>query len=242
MKSLTLVNNPTLRASLRSSIRLLEGKLGDTRSLFQREDWKMGPDTELKKEVLAYLGDYASSFNNKGWNDGSEPPLVPMIQKLPSTLAHLVAKCGLAVLPVEDNGLFGRGYYFTNNIDHLDACTASIPLLNDIRLSTGVEDVYLLSLVLPGNSFPLLDTEENSAVEMSCAPGYQSNFATINRGNGGKAGELVIFDPSHALPLFIWTQEKCIFTFTPRERREWVIVQDSTWKGESPFSLRWVSP
>ena len=46
VESAFVINNPKLTLSLQTSIRLLEGKLSDTGSLFQRDDWKSGPGSE----------------------------------------------------------------------------------------------------------------------------------------------------------------------------------------------------
>lgn len=226
--SVSLINNPHSRESMRRALQLLKGKLADSRSLFQREDWKTGgPEAAAREEALAHLGAHVSSFGEKGWNDGTGPPLAPLVQKLPLRLANLVARYGVGVLPVEEHGLFGRGFYFTDSVDHLNECAAAC-----------ADEVFLVSLVLPGSPFPLSDLNGSPSRERPLTPGYQSHFAAVLRGNGERAGELVIADPSQALPLFVWTRQKPqapqgdpALPVAAKNRREWTIVQDSSWKG-----------
>jgi hypothetical protein len=66
------VDNAVLRFTLKNSLQLLEGKLADTKSLFKKEDWKTGPDSASKRQVLYHLGDYVSLFRRKDWNDGAK--------------------------------------------------------------------------------------------------------------------------------------------------------------------------
>jgi len=221
-----VINNPTLRLSLQTSMSLLKGKLGDTRSLFQREDWKNGPDSERKKRTLAHLGDYASVFHRKGWSDGSEPPVILVLQKIPTSFAMKVAQHGFGVLPMSA-GMFGNGLYFTESFSHLNSVA-----------SGGDNDVFLTSLVLPGNPFPLTEMSPGSA----CRPGYQSHFATTEGTNAGDcAGELVIFDPTHALPLFMWTTRGAPQPHVQERasplRKEWNFSPDETWNSQLPLLI-----
>jgi len=198
------VNNPRLRQGLRNSALLLEGKIEDTRSLFLREDWRTD-DVNMgrRRAAVGRLGEYTSSFE---WNDGSWLPLVPMIQKLPEPLAVQIATHGFGMLPVAENCLFGNGLYFTSSADYLDKCQSGAPIIK-WKLGEKAPMVYLLSLVLPGNPFPIIYNPDNStSTGMPCRPGYQSHFAILGEPHGGVEKELVIFDPSQALPLFFWTE------------------------------------
>ena len=207
------INNPQLRLSLKNSLRLLQGKQEDTRSLFQRADWKSESTSDLaqRRETLAYLGDLASKFYLSGWNDGSEPPIVPLVQRIPKQLAMLIALHGFGILPSSETGLFGNGLYFTDSIAHLNACKSSLPMINLQENGEDInEHVFLLSLVLPGNAYPVAEPESTRdhapTIGIPCRPGYQSHFATNKKANGNVAGELVIFDPSQALPMFMWSE------------------------------------
>jgi len=70
IKSAHAINNPFLMLLFENSLKLIASKHTDTRSLFQREDWKKKPDHEFRREILTTLGDYVSSFRKLGWNTG----------------------------------------------------------------------------------------------------------------------------------------------------------------------------
>ena len=128
-----------------------------------------------------------------------------MIQKMPKQLALLVAQHGFGILPVPDSGKYGNGLYFSNALHHVNASYSYSPLFHHLnQVSSKVEDAYLISLVLPGTPFPLVDRFDHEHTGIPCRPGYQSHFVTTtNEKNGSASGELVIFDPSQALPVFI---------------------------------------
>lgn len=231
--SMFAINNPSLRLSLQHSIRLLEGKLADTRSLFQREDWRGGADAAEKKDTLAFLGDYAASFSAQGWNDGSRPSVVLMLQKMSKSLALLVAQHGFGILPKAQGGPFGNGLYFASSFEHL----SSLPLEGDPH-----DQVYLMSLVLPGNPYPLLEAHDPGIIGSGCRPGYQSHFVTL-QGDPGKAksGILVVFDPTQALPLFLWTtpatQPAAPLGRSLFLQKELVFSVDETWQSKQRFDF-----
>jgi len=255
-----VINNPKLRISLENAINLLEGKLGDTRSLFQKDDWKTegGEETDKKRKNLALLGDFASSFDGPSWNDGSRPPVIPLIQKMPKQLALLVAQHGFGILPVPDSGKYGNGIYFSNALGHVNASYSYSHLVHHLNWGSKVEDAYLISLVLPGTPFPLVDRFDHERTGIPCRPGYQSHFVTTtNEKNGFESGELVIFDLSQALAVLIWIPTKKTFeslgktplittinlqnqffenthlledAAAPVVRKEWNHTLDATWK------------
>jgi hypothetical protein len=219
------VNNSLLRFTFKNSLRLLEGKLTDTKNLFKKEDWKEGFGREAKAAVLTHLGDYTTSFRTKEWNNGTRAPIVPLIQRLPRKLAWLVLKHGFRVLPSHDGALYGKGLYFTNNLHYLNACSPPP--------DGGEEFVYVLSLVVPGNSFPVVqrpdDFVNSPLINHPCRPGYQSHYSVANW-RGLSAGELVVFDPCQALPLYIWTPKRPPpLSDMVNFRKEWNLVVDFKW-------------
>jgi len=128
----------------------------------------------------------------------------------------------LGILPVAAKGVFGNGLYFASSLAHLNSVAHG-----------GDNQVYLISLVLPGNPFPLSEL----ALGAGCRPGYQSHFVTMEGAKSGEsAGELVIFDPSQALPLFMWTTRgppQTQFQEKPSAlRKEWNFTLDETWHRE----------
>ena len=201
VETVYIVDNAVLRLNLRNSLQLLKGKLADTKSLFRKEDWKTGPESAAKRQVLYHLGDFVSGLRKKDWNTGDQPPVVPVVQKMPEKLAWLIARHGFGIMPFVERGDYGRGLYFTTSLEYLESCTEGL------GTSEGEGYVYLMSLVLPGNAFPVVEKPDStnllSLAGSPCRPGYQSHYAIGEKG-GFKGGELVVFDPAQALPFFIW--------------------------------------
>lgn len=148
-----------------------------------------------------------------------------MVQKLPEKLAWLIAQHGFGFLP-QTEGYMGRGYYFTNSIKHLNQ---SSPADKDDQ-----KYVYLMSLVAPGNPFPVVEVSGLTPLTgRTCRPGYQSHYAVIQGQGNLKAGELAIFDPGLALPLFMWgASEPANSELVRTSRPELSLSLDSSWKCE----------
>ena len=83
-----------------------------------------------------------------------------MVQKLPKRLAWVVARHGFGVLPIVDQAHYGRGLYFTTSLNYLVALTtpaaSTIPAPPTEQHQKDDELVFLLSLVVPGNAFPIV--------------------------------------------------------------------------------------
>jgi len=237
------VNNQSLRLMVQNAMVCLEGKLADTKSLFRKDDWK-DVSFEDRRKVIHYLGDYASSFRTSTWNNGEDPSIIPMIQRVPLRLAKLIAKGGFGVVPMAEKGLYGRGHYFTSSLEHARLCAGAD--------AEGEEFAYLLSLVVPGNAFPVVEkpdaNDPKSVLGRACRPGYQSHYALVQiNSNSLRAplareddnfsftGELVTFDPSQALPLFIFKTSKSSQDLAPSPWKEWALHLDSSWRGLSLF-------
>ena len=186
--------------------------------------------------------------------------MIPVVQRLPKKLAWLVARHGFGVLPVVEQAHFGRGLYFATSLEYLAALTTvnTPTLASPTGLIQDTEDVFLLSLVVPGNAFPVLaqGSAKNDLQGKPGRPGYQSHYTVATaptnvsstREKIVQGGELVIFDPSQALPLFIWESKKTpgpvtrapqvapanethegVSPLLPAVRNEWSYHLDSTW-------------
>ena len=47
------------------------GQQKGTPNLFKKEDWIEQSESELRKSIIQYLGDYTSKFRKNGWNYGN---------------------------------------------------------------------------------------------------------------------------------------------------------------------------
>jgi len=171
-----------------------------------------------------------------------------MIQGKNESTAWRIAKNGFGMAGTTEEGFFGRGIYFTSQFSYASHYSA--------RNKEG-RKVFLLSLVTPGNIFPVTEhpylTKENGELlfipgsrrpkpnpegllAQPCKVGYQSHYTLVHTRNVTKAfpdlramelgacalsenlqeprrwegkvdeeiaDELVAFDPSQVLPLFL---------------------------------------
>lgn len=163
-----------------------------------------------------------------------------MIQKIPEKLAWMVAKYGFGVMPSTESGLYGQGIYFSTSAEYVNQSVGGI---------NESDYVYLISLVLPGNSYPVVDNPyEQESKPLSGRPilsGYQSHYVVVstapeNFGLPPKelditsphlAGELLLSDPSQVIPFFIFKKNpgKTTRVTMASPRREWRMPIDSTW-------------
>ena len=133
-----------------------------------------------------------------------------MVQGTNENAARRIAKNGFGTVASLDKGWFGQGIYFTSQVPY--ACNYS--------KQSEHGNVFLVSLVIPGNPCPITDApllkdksqspNPSGFLGKSCRPGYQSHYLVVNNGypsreavRSDSADELVVFEPSHALPLFL---------------------------------------
>jgi len=113
-------------------------------------------------------------------------------------------------MPVWSESYHGQGIYFSNSFEYTDLYASDLE-----------DSYYLISMVAPGNAYPVAEQPEteNSLQGMGCLPGYQSHIVLVDSSperlgrvidprEKGKFAELVIFDPSSALPLFLLKGKK----------------------------------
>jgi len=90
--SISAVHNPCLSKLFLSSLELTSSKHTDTRSLFQKEDWKNREDTvDVRRKIVSFLGDYASKFREEGWNNGERVIFLPLFKSLFATFLFPLA-------------------------------------------------------------------------------------------------------------------------------------------------------
>ena len=102
-----------------------------------------------------------------------------------------------------DDGFYGRGMYFTSKLSYAAQFAKFSPL----------GKVFLIALTIPGNPFPTCEPpfdELNSLRGQACQAGYQSHYVQVtSTGHPAQsdketlADELVLFEGSQTLPLFL---------------------------------------
>ena len=137
-----------------------------------------------------------------------------MVQGTRENAAHRIAKNGFGTTATTDAGFYGQGIYFTTKLSYA-AYFARSP--DSTKL--GNERVFLLSLVIPGNAFPVTERHDdinNGYFGKPCKSGYQSHYVIVKHENAGTppgipfnftsdpvSNELVLFQSAQSLPLCI---------------------------------------
>lgn len=132
----------------------------------------------------------------------NQADLVVVVQATTVNAANRIAKNGFGVVSTLDPGWYGQGIYFTSKVQYAREYTK--------------EGAYLISLVIPGKSFPVAEipklSDPESLMGKPCKPSYDSHFTQVDdKGfpetrenlNSETFDELVIFEPSQALPLLL---------------------------------------
>jgi len=225
--SVSAIINPVLANNFSSKRVLIGNQQYRNPSLFRSEDWRDLPDKHLRKATVMDLNGHLARFPE--FNDGSLPFVAPIFQGTSYPAAMSIKKDGFGLAPAlasnADRGYFGRGMYFTKDIHY----AAKYAQQMGERDRSGVKPV-LLSLVIPGNPYPVTEHPFKSDTEFKENPkgfynkglksGYQSHVVLV-KNDTQKAfpaqfefvndpankplisDELVLFESAQALPLFI---------------------------------------
>ena len=148
--------------------------------------------------------------------------MVPTIQGTSENGGFRVAKNGFGIVATTDPGWYGQGIYFTTKKDHVEKYAQETPNGR----------IYLINLVVTGNSYPVTEhpfNSPNSFKGKAPKAGFQSHFILVNGDlpEKGKpfhfddpkrscSDELVIFDGMQALPLFLIYCKDSASTIAPQ--------------------------
>ena len=185
----------------------------DSVALFKKDDWMTMLEAEQRKEFIDWHSDLCGKFS---WNDKTRPRVVPMLQGTSEAAAWKICQQGFGVVGTTDDGFYGAGVYFTSKLGYADKYAKSGP---------DGSKPFLVSMIIPGNTFPVVENPfaTNGLINPSgflgkpCRSGYQSHFTLVDakdiaarsfpiKGDVDDftADELVTFDSSQALPLFVF--------------------------------------
>jgi len=201
------ISNERLLTSFTNYRLALEGKQRANPQFFRSEDWKTLKLATKRKEYQEHLRGYSISYE---WNGTKIPDIVAMIQGTAEGAAWQIAQQGFGTVGTTDDGYYGSGMYFTNSLFY--ARNYAKPSEQGFP--------YILALVIPGNAFPVTERpgEEGNYCGKALRKGYQSHFTIVDSGEfpeaypvlGSLKGhqylayELVTFEGSQALPLFVF--------------------------------------
>jgi len=153
---------------------------------------------------------------------GTRPVVMPFIQGTFEDAGKRISENGFGTVSSLDAGWYGQGIYFTSR-----------PSYAKIYSKKGV---FLISLILPGNSCPVVEDPFTDSTRSKknplgllggpCEPGYQSHYVVVPnkwfafpaRFKEGEqfdpkkhADELVVFNHAQTLPLFL------VYSSSPKE-------------------------
>jgi len=210
------ISNQTVLSVFDSYRLLLFGKQRQSPQLFSKDDWREMPDVELREAYLKWLEGYAAKFAQINDKTKGIPNVLPMIQGTSEEAVWQICQQGFGITAITDDGYYGRGVYFTSNLKYASRYAKESPKVPGYN-------VFLLSMVIPGNTFPVTedpwDAEQKNKQGyhgQPCRVGYQSHFTLVDSPKKNSsptktpftganiADELVIFQVTQALPLFVF--------------------------------------
>jgi len=175
-------------------------------TLFKKDDWASMPPVNERMTYIEALNKKAQKFP---WNEGKSLPVLLMLQGTSQKAVWQICQQGFGITSTLDVGYYGKGIYFTSSHRYASKFAR--------KEDSG--QVFLISCVTPGNPFPVTEHPFNSPdsyMGKPCRTGYQSHYTLVNKDISqdgypvlGKvdvketADELVIFEYSQALPLFV---------------------------------------
>ena len=194
----------------------LENKHRVNPDLFKKDDWTTMPEAQQRQRLITWHSTYSSKFT---WNDERKPRVILMIQGTSEAAVWQICQQGFGVVGTTDDGFYGAGVYFTSKLGYADKYARGDG-------PNGTKP-FLVSLVIPGNSFPVVEhpfaADGSGAANPSgfkgkaCRAGYQSHYTVVDGRDintafpiagdidpAVAADELVTFEGAQALPIFVF--------------------------------------
>lgn len=206
VKKVEAIHNPILSRNFDSHLRILWSKHLTNPQLFKSDHWRsMDPDDPAEKMLKFRLFDHFSDYvDHFPWNKHLKLPVVCMLQGSTKTASESISENGFSVVATLDPGYYGKGIYFTHDLDYAMA----------------YGKVVIVSMIIPGNIFPITKNpwKPGSYLGKPLQSGYQSHYTVVSKSSTvtafpvshsdiihkhKHASELVIFDGAQALPMFI---------------------------------------
>jgi len=136
-----------------------------------------------------------------------------MIQGTKAKFAWRIADNGFATLSDTDPGYFGKGIYFTSDIEYAWRFAKPEKTINGNNQVIEGPRAFVIAMTIPGNIFPVT----KSCVGTTCEKGFQSHYTMVENIDNAAVpisadqlrqphkyvDELVLFQDPQCLPLFI---------------------------------------
>jgi hypothetical protein len=132
--------------------------------------------------------------------------MIPMLQGTTIETAWKIAQTGFTTVATLDAGWYGRGVYFTKDVNYAKSYSQLASKNNELCL--------ILGLVVCGNIYPVTERKgspSNLEGKPVVSTGYQSHYAVVQSNSGHicstndtkAVDELVVFQGDQAIPMFI---------------------------------------
>lgn len=201
IREVTLVHNRTLLDNFLGTYLVQKARYRDAPELFQGKSWLRSPN----RDAHQWVNDgYTRLIRQYPWNQDGEVTILPMFHGTDLSLAQKICETGFATLSKLDAGWYGKGIYFTN------AMTYCLPYI-----TSKSEPCIIVSWVLPGNTYPVIESSGSSASLSGSAlkAGYQSHFVLTDAKGHCVSGvqdtrteiynELVVNQEAQIVPAFL---------------------------------------
>ena len=139
------VSNEKLLSNFENYRDTLYAKHRASPGLFKKDHWKTMSEAEQREEFITWHSTYSSKFS---WNDQSKPRVIPMLQGTSEQAVWQICQQGFGVVGTTDDGYYGAGVYFTSKLAYADKYARKGP--------EGTKPFWV-SMVIPGNSFPVIE-------------------------------------------------------------------------------------
>lgn len=144
------IQNENMKRGFSSRVIQMQTRLEETPELFKQESWKTKSNSNWREWLKNELISFTDQFNH---NQKSDLKIIPLFHGVKSEdIAWKICDNGFANLSSLDEGWYGKGIYFTSNLQYAlyYAQTYGTPNSNG-------EYSILLSYVLLGNSYPVIE-------------------------------------------------------------------------------------
>jgi len=178
----------------------LEERFTQAPQLYKHQKWQQQDPDGLKQWIQDVFSIYTSSFT---WNNDRIIKIIPQIHGTEFETAIAICETGFTTLALLDNGWYGKGIYFTSNVEY------AIPYFGPKKVPT-----FIIAYVIPGNPYPVSEhpMEDNSLAGTALQSGAQSHYVVtsikgfpVTKPCSSHFDELVITQEAQVVPAFIVT-------------------------------------
>lgn len=177
------IENDNLKIAFENKFIQTQRRIETEPHLFKKQTWKSANRSDWREWLIeSQFESYTQQFfSNINTNFGIK--IIPVFHAVKNEqIAWNICETGFANLSLLDSGFYGRGIYFTSNLeyaqlyanDNMNKNSTKKNKLND-------EFIVILSFILIGNVYPVIENpyENDSFKGKPCQSGYDSHFTLV---------------------------------------------------------------